>query len=353
MTSAALAQGRAPKPASANPFQTKGARDAGLLLLFMTVVRVLIPFVPVPMQFAGVANIFATFVFMICPVVALVRAAEPVWSRAYAWAFLIGGVAIQVGLTFAAFQLKAGAASVVLTALAQAGLMFWCSGVGALLSSILSDKNLLVPLAIFLAVFDIWLVFSPDGFVHQAQRSGSQVLATVAYTLPKVESAVATVRTAQATAQAYVGPADLLFLSMFFTALSRFGMRLSQTARVMAPVLLGYLVVVLAFPTVSIGPISLGALPALVPIGIVVLIVNWPEFRLSADEKRSSAVLLVLCVGVLLWRFSVNAQARPTAPSRQPSAQERQALPAKPAPGDPGLPNSAVPVAPKSTPGPR
>jgi hypothetical protein len=98
-----------------------------------------------------------------------------------------------------------------------------------------------------------------------------------------------------------VGPADLLFIAMFFASLHKFGMRVGQTVWAMIPTLIAYLLVVVVFGSVSVGRVSLSALPALVPIGAVVLVVNGRLFKLSKDEILSTALVTVLVLGLLAW----------------------------------------------------
>jgi hypothetical protein len=205
----------------------------------------------------------------------------------------------------------------------QAGLLMWCLGLGCLLALALKDQNLLIPIAVFLALFDIWLVFAPDGPVGQIARGNQEQLAQIAYSVPRPASAPTGGRPQPL---AYIGPADFMFSAMFFAALYRFGLDVRRTAQWLAPVLVAYLLLALLAGDVSIGPIRLAALPALLPIAAVVLAVNGRHFRLTRDEWTSTAVLGGLMLAFVVWRFSVTAEpVPPPTPSSSNSAPEPSA----------------------------
>jgi hypothetical protein len=102
-----------------------------------------------------------------------------------------------------------------------------------------------------------------------------------------------------------MGPADPLFLGMFFYAVHKFQMRAKETLLWMVPALALYLVVVLAFGSKTFFGISLGALPALVPIGAVLVLVNRKEFHLTREERISTIGVAVLCVAAIVAAFIV------------------------------------------------
>ena len=87
-----------------------------------------------------------------------------------------------------------------------------------------------------------------------------------------------------------MGAGDVLFLGIFFGALWRYKMNVKA----------GFWTV-FAFLTVSIYLVMLPfvpALPALVPMGLAILLSNWNEFHLKREELMATiyvtAVLLVL-----------------------------------------------------------
>ncbi len=298
----------------------------------LALLRLAVGLLALPEAMVPWASVFVSIIFVGLPILALFKAADYPWTSKSATLMVLFGVAVQVGGAMAATRVGVPLLGGALIALSQSGLICWCFGVGALLTSLLKDKNLLVPVSIFLAIFDIWLVFVPEGPVNQILRTNPQIPASVSLQVPNVASQSAG---GFARAMAYVGPADLLFLAMFFVALFKFNMRTTQTLRAMIPVLVAYLLVVLLIGHVEIGPIRLGALPALLPIGLVILLVNWREFKMTRDEAIATVLVAVISTGLLLWRM---AEAR-----NQPVEQVEPSQSA-PAPEDAEPPGSQQPT---------
>ncbi len=267
-----------------------------LLYLFVGLVEI-------PTRLVTLASLLVS-IFAVClPISALYvgASASSRWTR---WvAFGVVGLATQFGLAALAANVKNPLGAGVLFALSQDGLIVWCLGLGGLVASAIRDKNLLLPLAAFLAIFDFWLVFVPEGPVGKIARSNPAILGKIAYVIPKVAEVS---HGGHAASWAYIGPADFMFIGMFFVALYRFNMRARATFQVVAPVLALYLLVVLFAKNIHIGPISLSAMPALIPIGATVLIVNRKEFKLTKDESISSAAIIIIGIVVVAWRFNVN-----------------------------------------------
>ena len=302
--------------------------DFALWLLVLCGLRLLIGLVEVPVAMIPISSLAVSVLFVAAPVIALFRGAAFPWTWKSSLVAVLVGVGLQLGTFVLMRQVRVPMVAGIVDSLGQAGLITWCLGVGGLLSASLRDKNMLVPIAIFLALFDIWLVFVPEGPVGQIARGTQENLARIAYHIP----AVAT-RSSGGFARnlAYIGPADFLFLGMFFVALFKFKLRTKATARAMVPALALYLLVVLLFPGVHVGPITLGALPALLPIGAVVLGVNWREFKMTQEEVVTTVVLVVLGACILVWRFKVNADSPPAPLPTGPSQGEQ---------APPGLPDS-------------
>jgi hypothetical protein len=304
----------------------------GISLALLVILRICLERVALPLTFLPAANIVVSAAFIAIPVFALFRAAAYRWTWLTAGAFIAVGVALQFGTLALLPKFPAGSPIGLFVSVSQTGLLIWCLGLAAALSLAIRDRNMLVPMAIFLALFDIWLVFVPEGPVGQVARGNQTQLAQIAFTVPKP---VAAPTMGAPTALAYIGPADFLFMAMFFCAICRFQLRYAATARWMAPVLAGYLAIALLTPNVSIGPIRLGALPALVPIAAVVMVVNFREFKLSRDEKQTTIALAIIGIAVLAWRFMVASQPKPPAPVDETMIE--QEAPAGPLPllGDP------------------
>lgn len=283
---------------------------AALLSIFV-LLRLAVEGLRFPVAWLGLINILVSLLFLVLPVMALYCGASERWNWKSALAMLVTGVAVQFSGAVVASLITIKLYAGLVFTFSQIGLVLWCLGLGALIATIIKDKNLLLPLGIFLAVFDMWLVFVPEGPVRKVVEQNQSKLASIAWVAPKAAAAPTEGRAADLL---YIGPADFLFLSMFFVALFRFNMRTQSTFKAMLPTLAIYLLTVLLFGNVVIGPIRLGALPALLPIGLVVLLTNWREFKLSKDEKQTTVALTVIALGVLIWRFIVAGHPAPTPP---------------------------------------
>lgn len=305
----------------------------GLCLFALILLRLGLEKTSLPLGFLPIANVVVSAAFIAIPVMALFRGAAYRWTWLAAAGFIVAGAALQFGTLAILPKIPNGYPIGPLVAVSQTGLLIWCLGLAAALSLAIRDRNMLVPMAIFLALFDIWLVFVPEGPVGQIARGNQTQLANIAFSVPRPTAAPTT---GAPTPLAYIGPADFLFMAMFFCAICRFQLRYAATARWMVPVLAGYLAIALLTPNVSIGPIRLGALPALVPIAAVVMAVNAREFKLTRDEKQTTVALAIIGIALVTWRFIVAAEPKP-----EPAAEEAiagQELPAGPLPtaGGPG-----------------
>lgn len=276
-------------------------------LLGLAALKVLLGFVSVPEALVMPMTLAVTVLFITVPVYALFRAAAVSWTWKLGLALVLGGLSVHVGLQLlGAFVLQGqGLAGAVTLALRDVGFFTWCTGLGAMLASMLREKNLLIPVSIFLAGFDIFLVLTPLGPVKQILESRPEIPAAMALNVPKVASQATG---GAATPFAIIGPADFVFMAMFFIALFKFEMNARSTAISLAPAILAYLVL-----TVWLGPI-----PLLVPIGLTVLFVNWKQFKLNLEEWASTALVAVMAAGLIWWGAT------------------RPKPPAEPLPGEPG-----------------
>jgi hypothetical protein len=199
---------------------------------------------------------------------------------------------IERTIPHAAFPWQAAA----LGSAGQIAVVLWAGSVGALVAMMFKDRNLVVPAAIMLAAIDFVIVLAPAGIVHKALQSdqGRRVFEAVAYKVPSL---------GHLQPAAFIGPADFLFVAMFFVVINRFEMKKSATLIAVAVALIAYLLIVLMFGQRTFAGISLTALPALVPIGVAVLIANRSEFKMNQQEKLMCWIVAGLCalmVGVTL-----------------------------------------------------
>ncbi|HRF58748.1 MAG TPA: hypothetical protein PLH94_02405 [Fimbriimonadaceae bacterium] len=312
----------------------------GIVVAVLFVLRIALAYVTVPLGVAQVGSVLISILFVAAPILALFAAAEYGWTAKSAGLAVAIGVGLHAGGVLLAKALgESGFVAVTLLSAGQAGLMIWCLGLGALLMSLIKDKNLLVPVAIFLAGLDMFLVFSPTGPTKVLVETRPELFQSVAMSVPKVVATAPEAPRGVMAAMAYVGPADLFFLAMFFVALFRFQMRTRQTLAWIIPVLALYLLVVLIAGDVQLGPVSLRALPALLPIGLTVLLVNAREFQMTRSEKLSTLFAAGLAVGVaalgliLAQRAALKPKGQLVAPSPKPGVPVAPGSAATPGPG--------------------
>lgn len=276
-------------------------RSFVLITSVLFVLRIVLGIVTVPPVVALGLSLVFTIVFLGLPIIALFKASESPWTAKNAGLVLLLGAALHVlgGLALATALSGTGVGVVVVQALVQVGIALWTLGLGALVALLIKDKNLIVPIAIFLAGLDVFLVFNPQAWTSKIVRQNPAVFQSMAVKIPAARATTTAPTGAKIVNQAFVGPADLLFIATFFVILSRFKMRVRETVKWMVPVMVLYLILVL---TPQLG---LSMLPALVPIGLTVLIVNRKEFTMTKEERAmvwGAAVCSLALAGFGLYR---------------------------------------------------
>lgn len=250
-----------------------------------------------PLPAAFWVSVGASLVFLVGGLWAVYTGSKHSWTWKAALVGVLFGLILQFGLPA---LIQAPWMGLVSASLGPAGLIIWSASLGALVGGLIRDYNMLLPISVFLMGFDFFLVLTPAGITQAVLGAAPEMVAQVAYTTPAVRTEVT-----EAPLQpfALIGPADFLFFSMFLVALNRFGGRAKATFLWVLLALAGYLLVVLLFGHLSLGPFSLAALPALVPMAVVVLAVNWNTFRLSKDEKISLMVVTILVMALIAGSF--------------------------------------------------
>lgn len=299
------------------------------------VLRVIVGVALVPPAWEILLTGVSSLLFVSLPVFALFKGASAGWTWKSSGLFVFAGVAVHVAGFLAQRNLGGiGLPGVFANAFAQTGLIVWCMGLGACVSLIIKEKNLILPVAIFLAGFDIFLVFNPSAPTAHLVQQYPEVFRNVAMSVPKVRSQAPEGEPkpgAEIEPIAHVGPADLFCIATFFACLFRFKMRVRETVRWLIPVLILYLI--LAFL-----PFGFGMLPALVPIGLTVLIVNFREFQMTKEERNATwgvAVVALLLASYGIYRRITDT---PTKPPAEPSIEGSVPMPPESA-GTP-LPNA-------------
>ncbi len=185
-----------------------------------------------------------------------------------------------------------------LAATASVAFIIACMCFGRLLSLIIRERNLLLPVALIAGLADIFTVFfGPTG---QALQKAPQIVQKLSVAIPKVGSASGVAGGAGVQAIATAGLGDFIFLAFFFVSVHRFGLRARRTFWLIFIFALAGMFAVLFLPDFPAAPL----LPFIVA-GF--LIANWREFRLTPQERRYLAIALscFLALFILLgwlWR---------------------------------------------------
>lgn len=187
------------------------------------------------------------------------------------------------------------------------GLLFiwFAAAIGTSLSRILRSANLIPPVAAVLALVDIWTVML-GGPVQQIMQSSTPAAQAVARAMTVRLPAPTT--TAGATPlRLDVGFADFLFIAFFVAAICRF----TDPARTFKRALGALILVLCAYSVIVM--FSQWALPALVPMSIVMIALHWRRFHYQRSEVFALlyAGLFIAVIAAGFWLFARGDSPRP------------------------------------------
>lgn len=171
-------------------------------------------------------------------------------------------------------------------------LIWFAACLGVALSRLVRETKIILPMSVALACVDIYVVFG-GGLVAQAE-SGKAPVARAAMQALTVKMPATTSHAGAAPMQLAVGFADYLFVALFFACFARFGIPSKRTFQVLCVTLVVYMLYV-AF--------SGSAMPALVPIAVVVILMNLRQFRYSRSEAFAllyAGLIVAVAMGGLL-----------------------------------------------------
>jgi hypothetical protein len=202
-------------------------------------------------------------------------------------------------------------------------LLVWlAASLGALLSFLLRGANMIPPIAAVLALVDIWTVLlgGPVQKIMQSQNPTAKAITramTVQLPRPRPTGA------SPIPANLVVGFADFLFIAFFVAAISRFvsGRRVySKMLWTLVVVLSLYMLIVFIYGS---------NLPALLPLSVVMIALNWRHFHYDRSEAFAllyAALFIVLIAGGF-WYFG-NRKVAPT-PEELERDKPRAGLPVR------------------------
>lgn len=192
-------------------------------------------------------------------------------------------------------------------------ILLTAASIGCLVSLRIKDKNLLLPVVMFAASIDFWTVSS--GPVSKMMAHAPEIVKAVSTPIPHAG-------TGTFVPCLQMGIGDPLFMAVVFAAIHRLGM---NDRRNFGFVFVGMTAAMLL---VLIGPLSF--LPALVALAIAVVAANWREFKLSSQEKLSTAIVGLALAATVFVISHVPGGEEPTAKQKAPipaAAPKSQASP--------------------------
>ena len=178
-------------------------------------------------------------------------------------------------------------------------LFVWFAGsLGSLLSRIIRSANLIPPVAIMLALVDIWTVLL-GGPVQTLMTSKNPVAQLVTQSMT-VKLPAPTPLHGATPVNTQIGFADFLFVAFFSASITRFVGR-PRVHRRMVIVMISALCLYM-LPVIILA----WSLPALVPMSVVMLALHWRYFQYERSEAFALlyAGLLVAAIAFGFWFFS-------------------------------------------------
>jgi hypothetical protein len=190
-----------------------------------------------------------------------------------------------VGLTSFGTKQPAG---LVLSTTRGIYLVIAAVGLGILLASAIRERNILLPAAVFAAFADYFMVHSPHGTVRMALNNGAagqKLINAMSAHVPSFHGHFPVLT---------VGMADFVFLALFFACVYRFELNFKATFAAFFALL-----------TLSLFLVSIvGPIPALAPMALGFVTVNFRRFNLSRSELQAmgAAAAIVLVVALVILR---------------------------------------------------
>jgi hypothetical protein len=187
-----------------------------------------------------------------------------------------------LGFKVFAFNEHAGKARSLTTLL----MIIAASAFGFIVSFILREPNILLPVAGLAAYVDVWTVMV--GPTAKAIQNAPHVVSAVSAAIPAPGGA-----SHGFMPISFIGPADFIFFAMFLGAAYRLKMEPNRTFWIGFPLL-----------TIGMGAVLSGVfhmgLPALTLIGLSVIVGNAKCFKLKRDEYIAMAIVAVILIGAMV-----------------------------------------------------
>lgn len=203
------------------------------------------------------------------------------------------GLVVTLGVWYSAREWGQALANLrpLIAAGSSLAFLLACVFVGRLLSLIVREKNILLPVALMAGLADIFTVFfGPTG---KTLQHAPKLVEQLSVGIPKLGSATGAAGGAGLGYIATAGLGDFIFLTFFFVTVWRFGLRERLTFWSIFSLLIVGTLAVLTLP-------HLPALPLLPFIILGFLLANLGAFHLSRTEKLQTVLVVALVTGLLV-----------------------------------------------------
>ena len=205
--------------------------------------------------------------------------------------FLSTGVSLGLWYVISGLAEKHADFRPLLGALSGVAFLFGCLFLGRLLALIIRERNMMLPVAIMAGLADIYTVFF--GFTGKTLQNAPKLVEKLSVGIPQAGSATGAAGGAGLAHIATAGLGDFIFLSFFFVAVWRFGLRARAT----------YWTILVALLVGMLGVLLVPQIPALPLLPFIVtgfLLANATAFKLSREEKINTAIVVVFVAGLLV-----------------------------------------------------
>ena len=171
-----------------------------------------------------------------------------------------------------------------------------CAFFGILLSPIIREPNVLLPVALVAMPIDYIGAMTPIGFTQNAVANNPHLVQALSVPVPTVGSGA---HHGALHPIAFIGPGDALFMAFFFAVVLRLNLNTRGTFWGMYGLLTATMLLVL-FKGLNIA--------ALIPMGLAVVIANCHFFRLKREEVfatiYAAGLIIVLVTGFYFYSHS-------------------------------------------------
>lgn len=170
-----------------------------------------------------------------------------------------------------------------------------CLFIGKILSRIVRERAMTLPVCIVAALADVFTVFwGPTG---EALEKAPELVKKLSVAIPAAGSAAGPEGVAGLAFVATMGLGDFIFLALFLSLATRFGFPFVRSLAAM--LVAAFVGIILALA----NPFELPGMPLLPYLSVGFIAVNLREFHLSAQERRDLAIAL----GIVVLMFALVA----------------------------------------------